>query len=398
MSLNRFPVNRVLISLLVLIPCVAAVYFNNATEESQLLRVRNEAQKIVDSPKLRSLSAERCIAIASRLFKAEGSVRATAMLYYIGAAPIVGADLTIASIPSGSDVLTIETADLLLIAELLFHTNRLGPAEQLIAVVLDRQERRVAALRLAIEIRMKLGSDAEVMRHTEEWVQFEPNNPKPFRVQAAVHRNHGRWDNFVVAAEKAVELTPPTDWILQVELVDGYTHLGRIDDARRELNRIQEARPDLIKLAPVMHARLLLQEGDDESAEKIIDRCLITYPDDTEALMVKGKLRVAQGDYDLAIALFDKVQKIDPADEQAYYQLGQAHARVGNKDQGRKYLVQHRRLLDAKIELYGLEQKAAREPQNAEVRRELAAAYSDIGLPQLAEFWTRAARATGGAK
>ncbi len=96
---------------------------------------RNEAQKIVDSPKLRSLAAERCIAIASRLFKVEGRVGATCdALLYRGPAPIVGADLTIASIPPGSDVLTIETPDLLLIAELLFHTDRLGPAEQLIGV------------------------------------------------------------------------------------------------------------------------------------------------------------------------------------------------------------------------------------------------------------------------
>ncbi|MGZ0174447.1 MAG: tetratricopeptide repeat protein, partial [Planctomycetales bacterium] len=350
MWFNRIPVGRILIGLLIITPCVVAVYFNSGTAESQLLLAREEAQKIVDSSKSRSLSAERCIAIASRLFDTEGRVGATANLYYIGAAPIVGADLSVASIPPGSDVLTIETADLLLISELLFHTDRLGPAEQLIGVALDRGESRAATLRLAIEIRLELGSDAEVMQHTEEWVNLEPNNPKPFRIQAAVHRNHGRWDNFIVAAEKAVELTSPTDWVLQVELVDGYTHLGKIDDARRELNRIKEARPDLVKLAPVMHARLLLQEGDHEAAEEIIDRCLVAYPDDTEAMLVKGKLRVALGDYSQAIDMFEKLQEIDPADEQAYYQLGQAHARVGDKDQGRKYLEQHRRLLDAKIE------------------------------------------------
>lgn len=398
MSLSKLPVNRILVGLLIVVPCVVAVYFNRSTAESQLLRVREEAQKIVTSPESRSLSAERCIAFAGRLFEAEGRVGATAMLYYIAAAPIVGADLSIASIPPGSDVLTIETTDLLLIAELLFRTDRLGPAEQLIGVVLDRGESRVATLRLAIEIRMELGSDAEVMQHTEEWVQLDPENPTPFRIQAAVHRNHGRWDNFIVAAEKAVELTPPTDWVLQVELVDGYTHLGRIEDARRELDRIRKARPDLIELAPVMHARLLLQEGDHESTESIIERCLTDYPDDTEAMMVKGKLRIAQGDYSQAIKLFEKVLELDPADEQAYYQLGQAHARSGDKGQGRKLLEQHRRLLDAKIELFALEQKAAREPLNSEVRHKLATAYSDIGLPRLAEFWTRAARASGEAK
>lgn len=398
MSLSKFPVNRLLVGILILIPCVVAVYFNRATGESQLLLVREEASRIVDSPKLRSVSAERCIAIASRLFEAEGRVGATAMLYYIGVAPIVSADLSIASIPPGGEVLKIETADLLLIAELLFHTDRLGPAEQLVGVALDRGESRVATLRLAVEIRLELGSDAQVMQHTEEWARLEPHNPKPYRIQATVHRNHGRWDNFIVAAEKAVELTTPTDWVLQVELLDGYTHLGRADDARRELNRVRKARPGLIKLAPMVHARLLLQEGDHESAEEIIDRCLIEYPDDSEAMLIKGKLLVSQGDYSQGIGMLKKVRDVDPADEQAYYQLGQAYARSGDTDQGRKYLEQHRRLLDAKIELYALEQQAAREPQNVQVRQELAAAYIDIGLPQLAEFWTRAARASGGVK
>ena len=125
---------------------------------------------------------------------------------------------------------------------------------------------------------------------------------------------------------------------------------------------------------------------------------MTAYPDDTEAMMVKGKLRIAQGDYSQAIKLFEKVLAIDPADEQAYYQLGQSHARAGDKDQGRKFLEQHRRLLDAKIELFALEQKEAREPLNSEVRHRLATAYSDIGLTRLAEFWTRAARASGEAK
>jgi Flp pilus assembly protein TadD len=395
MWFNRIPIVSLLIAILVLIPCVLAIYPTDSAAESELLRVREEAQRTVESPDKRSLFAERCIAKATRLFESEGRVGATAMLYYIATAPIVDADLNIASIPPASDVFLIETPDLLLISELLFHTDRLGPAEQLIGVALDRGELRTSTLQLAIEIRTELGSDADVMQHTEEWARLAPGNPKPYRIQAMVHRNHGRWDNFIIAAERAVELTSPTDWLLQIELVDGYTHLGRIDDARRELNRIRDAKPDFIKLAPVMHSRLLLQEGDHKLAESIIDNCILEYPDDTEALLMKGKLRIAKGDYVGAIAMFENVQVIDPADEQAYYQLGQAHARSGNKDKGREYLGQHRRLLDAKIALYSLEQKAAREPQNAQVRKELAAAYSEIGLSRLADFWMRAARASG---
>ena len=120
-------------------------------------------------------------------------------------------------------------------------------------------------------------------------------------------------------------------------------------------------------------------------------------PSNTRVWLAAGVTDMRRGFNTLA-AQAEKVLELDPADEQAYYQLGQAHARSGDKGQGRKLLEQHRLLLDAKIELFALEQKAAREPLNSEVRHKLATAYSDIGLPRLAEFWTRAARASGEAK
>ena len=106
-----------------------------------------------------------------------------------------------------------------------------------------------------------------------------------------------------------------------------------------------------------------------------------------------GKLQFAAEEYEAAIGTFERIKELDPADEQAYYHLGQATARSGDAELGRTYLQQHRRLLDAKVELYGLEQQAAREPFNSDVRRELARSYSEIGLDDLAKFWNRSAQA-----
>ncbi len=329
---------------------------------------------------------------AKPLLEKPSPVGSAAMLYYIGAAPICGADLSIAKIPPAKDLFEIDTSDLLLITRLLFTTRRIGPADQLVDVLMQQTEKRAEVLQVAIAVRMELGRDADVMRHTEEWIKLEPQNPRPYRVQLMVHRNHGRWDNFIISAENAARLTTPVDWVLQVDLVDGYTQLGRTEDARRGFDQIQESRPDLIAMAPVTHARLLLLEGKHQDSEKIIRKYLSADPDDTEALLMLGKLQFVRGEYKAAIESFERIQAVDPADEQAYYQLGQTHARAGRPELAAEYLEQHKKLLNAKVKLYGLEQQAAREPQNSKVREELARSYAEIGLPELAAFWLRAAK------
>jgi len=365
--------------------------------QASLESLRSTAMVLLASETQRNEIALELTEQAKPLLTEAGPRGSAAMLYYISAAPICGADLSIAKIPPAKDLFGIQTTDLLLISKLLLRTRRIGPADQIIELVLQRQERRSEALQVAISAQLELGRDADVMRHTEEWVRLEPENPQPYRVQSTVHRNHGRWDNFVISAENAVRLTHPVDWVLQIELADGYTQLGRTTEARREFDRIQEARPDLIAMAPVMHARLLLLEGKHQESEKIIRRFLNSEPDDTEALLMLGKLQFVRGQFDAAITTFERIQAVDPADEQAYYQLGQTHARAGRRELAAEYLEQHRKLLDAKVKLYGLEQQAAREPSNARVREQLAKSYAEIGLPEMAAFWSRAAKGVSGA-
>ncbi|MBT5018555.1 MAG: tetratricopeptide repeat protein, partial [Planctomicrobium sp.] len=177
--------------------------------------------------------------------------------------------------------------------------------------------------------------------------------------------------------------------------IDGYTHLGQTADARRELEKVITARPDLLDRAPIMHARLLLQEGKTEQVAGIINHLLLADKNDLEALLMQGKLLVAERKFSEAIQVLEQVLRLSPSEEQALYQLGQAHARIGDREKGKQYLDQHRKLLDAKVELYRLEQLAAQQPQNGKVRLQLAKSYKEIGLDDMAKFWTRSALATG---
>jgi tetratricopeptide (TPR) repeat protein len=110
-----------------------------------------------------------------------------------------------------------------------------------------------------------------------------------------------------------------------------------------------------------------------------------------DSLLLKGKVLVDTGRLEDAIEVLKTALRYDPSAQDAHFQIGQAYARLGEKDLANHHLALHRKLLDSKVRLYELEQKAAHEPQNVAVRRELAKLYAEIQLPELAAFWERAA-------
>lgn len=66
---------------------------------------------------------------------------------------------------------------------------------------------------------------------------------------------------------------------------------------------------------------------------------------------------------------------------------------TGKDESAREHMAEHRRILDAKVQIHELERLAANQPQNVSVRRLLSQSYAELGNFELAEFWIRAADA-----
>lgn len=369
---------------------------NRSSGVADLESIRRDAREIfsVTHPDTRLLHVQNCTSQARSLLGEPGVLDTTARLYLIAVAPLSGADASPYPVPAAGLVREVATEDLLLITRLLYKTQRLGPADQLLDLLLSRADAdRSAALRLAIEIRFDLGRDEDVLLHSDELISRHPGDPQPYRFKGKVFRTRGQWDHFVDAMERAVELTETDDPILKIELADGYIQLGRTSAGRRLVDEISKAHADLIAQAPIMNARLLLQEGKIAESKSILDEFLAQVPDDAEALIVKGTLLVGQEQFEAAIEVLERAIAEEPSEEQAYYQMGQAYARLGKDDLATAFLNQHRQILDTKVRLHELEHKAAIEPGNVAVRKEIADLYAEIGLPELADFWRRAADA-----
>ncbi len=365
----------------------------------RLAEARLEAAALLVASNLRERErhADLCVEFSRPILNEPDRIGITAALFTIGVAPITQHDTSDVKLPDARQVELVQTEDLILISRLFFHTQRFGPSDQLLDLILSRKDGdRIAALRLASMVRFELGRDDDVLNHCDELIRLSSTDAKAFRVKAMVHRNHGKWDHFVDAAEKAFELDGRRDRVLQVELIDGYVHLGQTQDARRELDVVIASRPDLVEQIPLLVCRLLIQEGKTEDASALNSKYLTAAPDDVEALILHGQLLIAKGRFDDAIIALQHAIDLSPAEELAWFQIGQAYARSGNNELAQASLQKHRSILDTKVQLNSLESLAAREPSNIIVRSELARLYAELGMTGLSDFWIRAAQAASG--
>jgi tetratricopeptide (TPR) repeat protein len=373
-------------------------WYRQAQVEECVELARQELRAVFSAttPQQRQGHARACVEISEPLVGEEDPTGATAALFVVSAAPIADVSTDV-EVPAAKRVKDISTEDLLLITQALYSTGRVVPADQLLDLLLDRNDEfREESLVLASAIRIDLGRDEEVLGYCDELIALDSAASSPYRMQAMVHRRHGKWDHYVQAVEKARARMQQEDPILQIELIDGYIRIGRFDEAHREFDKLEVSHPELVSLMPTVHARLLIHKGNAEKAGQVLTDYLKSDPSDVEALVIKGKLAVDTQDFEAAISILQTALRYDPSAHDAHFQIGQAYARLNQADLANHHLALHRKLLDSKVRMYQLEQKAAHEPGNVAVRRELAAMYSEIQLPELATFWERAANAAEG--
>ena len=400
MSVRKSAAVKLAISLVIICTCTAVLLFVlNNSPGARLASLRDEVDQLfkATSHSSRVTHADAAIAVAQGLKLEPDPVGATAALYILALSDLSEDPSLKPEVPAEDRVEQIATQDLLNASRLFFNSRRFGPADQLIGLALGRSDEfREKTLRLAVTIRFDLGRDVDTMAHCEELLTIFPNDLAALRVISLVHRNHGRWENFIEATEKLLANNPVSDHETRINLVEAYVRLGRTSDARREFNRVLADWPDAGQRAPTLYAKLLTQEGKDAEADSVLESFLKRSPNDTEALLLRGTYLVANERLPEAIAILKAAARLSPADEQVFYQLGQAYARKGETELATEVLAKHRSLLDKKVSIHEMEELAAQDPANVTVRVELAHAYAELGLMELADFWTRASLAAEG--
>ena len=196
------------------------------------------------------------------------------------------------------------------------------------------------------------GELAEAERVLRTWVQAQPDDSARLAVLLDFLRDRRGAD---VAEHEylAAIAAHPRDPALRFGLVALYRASARPDDARRVLEEVAEGgtqNPAALS-ARTQLAADLLASGRIEAARTRLEQVLSANPRDGPALVLRGRIRLAQGDATGAIEDLRAATRDQPTSHEVVGLLAQAHHRAGEAQLAREVLADAVRSTPQSVEL-----------------------------------------------
>jgi tetratricopeptide (TPR) repeat protein len=284
----------------------------------------------------------------------------------------------------------LRTAVLLIRGEALYRLGRLSEAGHVFRELLASAPAHVDAHRWLGAIYYDLGAMELAIAEMQEVVRLEPADYRPHRLIGLIHRDFEHYGEAVPAYQAALANDPPDDIRTEIrfELADSLTHLHRYEEA---LAALPSPPPDARTFA--LQAECLSNLGRAPEAMHAIEEGLERDASDRDVRLVSAQLELDAGHAGKAIELLQGVLTDDPHDFRARYELAGAFRQGGDEAASEAELAR----VEASRELYArlaaLNQEAIQKPADPGVRDELAQICNELGKPELAEMWSRAAQA-----
>jgi tetratricopeptide (TPR) repeat protein len=208
-------------------------------------------------------------------------------------------------------------------------------------------------------------------------IATEPDNPKALWIIARSAERRGDFTRAAAGYRRVLEVDPSW-WETRLSLgIMLYARLGRISEARKELEAVIRAAPKT-SAARAALSEILFREGETDRAREEASAVLRTDPSNPQALVVLGQVLLAKGESAEAEKLFLRAASASGGAPLADYGLGLI---AGGKKEWKKAIEYFRSALDASPAFsearYNLAAALEAEGKRDEALAALAAAVSD---------------------
>ncbi len=160
-----------------------------------------------------------------------------------------------------------------------------------------------------------------------------PGDPRIFRLRADLAEREGRMDEALSALGSAAERFP--SWRNLFALADLEARTGHIAEARQHLRKLLEDSPNNI-WALTQLARIELLFGDLKNAEQIFQELIAKAPERNNFTNL-GIIRFLLGQYEEAIAAFQKALALDPGQVDVTLNLAEAELALGRTREAQEH-------------------------------------------------------------
>jgi tetratricopeptide (TPR) repeat protein len=275
---------------------------------------------------------------------------------------------------------------------LVRHQAQPAEAERLFRFVLSERPDDLVAHRGLAAIYYDQGAWALAVVHLLRWAALDPRDGRPNRFAGLIYKDMDLFAPATVCYRDALrrELKPAVVQEVREELAECLVKQSQYAEALQVLRdcgpRAEEV-PALIAL----RGDCLFGLGKPAEAEALLDRALRQHPDAPDLLRVRGIMLATAERPAEAAPLFERALSQDPQDITSRHQLALAYDQMGRRDEAAKHRQTLEQTKDGLLALTKLIQQAGEKPWDVALQRRLAEMCQQLGRPELARRWLRAA-------
>jgi tetratricopeptide (TPR) repeat protein len=258
---------------------------------------------------------------------------------------------------------------------------------------LDQDPDNLTAHRGLARVYYHQGALAQAVAHLEEVTRLDPANGEAWQALGSIFKDLDTNRTRAIASYREAlrrDLSAPDREAVRGDLAELLVKAGDYAEALDVLDGFDPqaaGRPAALALRGECLGAL--QRRDE--ARRLLDQALKDHPDSAELLRTRAKLHLEADEFEPAAALLARALERDRYDYPSRYLLAQTLEGLGRRAEAaeqRRVAEQTRRDLE---ELSRLNQEVSAKPWDAALRRRIADLCDQVGKPDLAVMWRRAA-------
>lgn len=284
----------------------------------------------------------------------------------------------------------VEVESRVLAGEAAYQLGAAGNAKLFWEDALARDPESVAAHQWLGVLYYDLGAMDEALLHLQTVSHLSPTDHRPDRLMGLINRDYERPGVAIPHYLESLKRAPNQIGVesLWLELAECQIKQREYDDAMKSLGNCSET-PWRNRLT----ARCLMNLGALDDARLLAEKVLRAEPQSLEALKLNAEISLLDGNVERAAEFFKLGVEVSPFDHSARTQLAQVLGRLGRDDEAAVHTQRAEELQVLWQRFSDLHIEAINRPTDAEARYEMGTLANQLGKPELAGTWFKAALA-----
>ena len=277
---------------------------------------------------------------------------------------------------------------LILTGEALYRVGHLQEAEKCLQQAIVDAPENSNAHRWMATVYYDLGRLDLALFHLEAVSRIEPGDFRPHRMRGVIYNDFGEYDSALRAFQQAAGLAiaPPDQSEVLVSLATVHIARKEFPLAIQALERCEDS-VSVVSL----RAECLWNLGDTDQAETQLSQAESLGIVPERGRRLQARILIEKQKPGEAIALLEKILSNDKSDDESEYLLAMAYRLLNDDVRYKQHLQRCEEIKELKLKLTSLSQTAMQQPNNSQVRREIADVCEQLGLQKMAELWRTAA-------